>query len=71
VNLRFCKPGVLKPDVLKPGVLKPDVLKPDVLWVYLEAEEVSLHDLSAGAYTTTWLVMVTLSPPVDVSKQDF
>jgi hypothetical protein len=27
--------------------------------------------LSAAAYTTTWLVMVTLSLPVAVSKQDF
>ncbi len=25
----------------------------------------------AGVYTTTCLVMVTLSPPVAVSKQDF
>ncbi len=27
--------------------------------------------LSAEAYTTTWLVMVTYSPPVAVSKQSF
>jgi hypothetical protein len=27
--------------------------------------------LSAGAYITTWLVRVTWSPPVAVSKQDF
>jgi hypothetical protein len=27
--------------------------------------------LSAGAYKTTWLVMVTYSPSVTVSKQDF
>jgi hypothetical protein len=26
--------------------------------------------LSAGAYTTTWLVRVTESPPVAVAKQD-
>jgi hypothetical protein len=31
----------------------------------------SFSTLSAGVYTTTWLLMVTLSPPAAVSKHEF
>ncbi len=49
-----------------------DLMNPESLCEPTEETRVEeKHALSAGAYTTTWLVMVTLSPPVAVIKQHF
>jgi hypothetical protein len=37
----------------------------------VEEKQEEFFCFSAGAYTTNWLVMVTKSQPVAVSKQDF
>jgi hypothetical protein len=35
------------------------------------SNSVNVSSLSAGEYTTTWLMIVTWSSPAAVSKQDF